>query len=120
MFCDGIGGKLWKKIIDDLQFLLKVDDVLFVHAGIDPDWLEQINEQHGIRDITALNNFLIAELKKNPWSHILNSANSPIWTRRLAMESDEIVCDVLLPKIFKFFKVFKKNKKINIIFLNLN
>ena len=106
----GPGGILWKKITDDFMFLAKVeiglnDATLFVHAGIDPlGWMKSMAGQ-GLSSVESINNFLLNELKKNPYSEFISGANSPVWTRDLALKEDKIVCDQLLPEIFEFFKI---------------
>lgn len=102
------GGPFWKTITDSFLFMVKVEmgseeSTLFVHAGLDAKWISQLKKN--IVTISDLNEFLIAELKKNPSSNYLASASSPIWTRDLAQGSDKKVCNNALPKVLDLMKV---------------
>lgn len=102
------GGKIWKKITDSYFFLTKVklgetESGLFVHAGVHPKWIAKLNKD--ITDVSGLNAFLSAELKRNPSSGILSSASSPIWTRDLAQDTDKNVCPRLLQQVLDLFGV---------------
>ena len=102
------GGRVWKKITDHYLFMTKVhlgeqEAALFVHAGLHPKWVAKLNKD--ITDVSGLNDFLTAELKRNPSSHILSSSSSPIWTRDLAQDADSNVCPRLLKQVLDLFGV---------------
>ena len=105
----GRGGKLWKKITDDFRFMLRVsvgtnDSTLFVHAGIDPAWLNVMTKK-GFTSVLQMNTFLTAELKRNPLSEFISAVDSPVWTRHLAEDPDASVCQSSLSKVLAFFNV---------------
>jgi hypothetical protein len=102
------GGPLWKRLTDTYLFMVRVqmakdDSTLFVHAGLDHKWLSKLRQD--MRSIGQINEFLIAEVKRDPESNFLASASSPIWTRDLANGKGKKVCDTLLPKVLDFMKV---------------
>ena len=101
------GGELWSKITNEFHFLAKVDigsseSILFVHAGLDVAWLKKLNSP---LSVTSINEVMMKELKKNPNSHFLASASSPIWTRELANKSEKSVCAHSIPQIFSLLKL---------------
>ena len=101
------GGKIWKKITDDFNFLAKVEmgsteNILFVHAGMHPKWLKKIASRiQSPETIDGINAFLMSELKRNPSSDFLASAISPVWTREMAQDTESVVCGRLLPPVLK-------------------
>jgi len=99
------GGKIWTKIIDEFQFMAKInmgsESILFVHAGMHPKWLKQVRRS----SVDELNAFLMDELLKNPSSPVLVSAIGPIWTREMAQDVDDVVCKRLLPPVQQTLKV---------------
>ncbi len=108
------GGKLWKKLTSEFQFMLKLvisesEKVLFVHAGISPHYLKVIQSKisgEGNEDlVVSLNRILLSEVMKNPSSDYLASQNSPIWFREMAQGSDKQICKNMLPAVMKMMDI---------------
>ena len=107
-----VGGKLWKKLTSEFQFMLKVvvgnEKVLFVHAGIAPHYMKAVQKKFSDKAddlVVSLNEFLLNEVVKNPSSDYLTSAQSPIWTRDMAQGSDKQICKNMLPAVMRMMDV---------------
>ncbi len=106
------GGKLWKKLTSEFQFMLKVvvgdEKVLFVHAGIAPNYIKAVSKKLSDNKgdiVVSLNEFLHNEVVKNPSSDYLVSAQSPIWTRDMAQGSDKQICKNMLPAVMRLMDI---------------
>jgi hypothetical protein len=111
------GGRYWKKITDEFLIMVKVhvgdERVLFVHAGINPAYINRLkkdkfkNKTIDTPDelIEQLNVFLMTELKQSPRSSYLSHEQSPIWTRDLASANEKTACNTLFPKVVTMLNI---------------
>ncbi len=127
------GGKIWKKLTQEYLVMLKVkigngddnkenvdpniggvsENILFVHAGINVEYVEKLlrskNPTQALPQSDALveklNEVLIAEIMRKPGSELLTHPESPIWTRQLANANERVACNSLFPKIKSLFQI---------------
>ena len=85
-------------------------NTLFVHGGIEPDWMEwflnekNINSKH---DVNEMNRALSVSLTTNLADAVdmLECDNSIVWDRTLANAPEESICGEYLEKILEQFRV---------------
>ena len=103
-----------------LETDMDIDDphnpnTLFVHGGINPDWLfddisdslelEQINRE--VRDELAVDEVEPGKFifRSNVWTRWGLSGESPLWTRKFGDLGDSELCGDFLDRVLKHFRV---------------
>ena len=125
------GGSVWESILNSTVLVARFgsptdtaippvssSSALFVHAGVEPMWVDRLVHRHNksadpVSIVDSINE-IAHQLLSNPiitnQHDVFNSLDaltmrqSPLWIRDMARIGDEYVCEVLLPPILAKFQ----------------
>jgi hypothetical protein len=100
----GPGHAVWDKILQTslgmavLTSVKELKSTLFVHAGVEPIYLDFMEADWSVDSINAaIRTALSSTSRIKEQEKMLNNLQSPIWTRLFAEDPDSVVCDKVLP-----------------------